>query len=98
MALFADGGVLSSKPYAASGAYVNRMSDYCKACIYDPKRKTGDAACPLNYLYWNYLDVNKARLRNNGRMALPYKNLAKITAKEKREMAQASKIFLNRFF
>lgn len=98
MALFADGGVLSSKPYAASGAYVNRMSDYCKACIYDPKRKTGDGACPLNYLYWNYLDVNKARLRNNGRMALPYKNLAKITAKEKREMAQASKIFLNRFF
>ena len=64
MALFADGGLLASKPYAASGAYINRMSDYCQNCEYDPKMRQGEKACPFNYLYWYFLIVNEERLIN----------------------------------
>eukprot|EP01037_Dinobryon_pediforme_P012758 gene12758-12855_t len=75
MVLFADGGVLASKPYAASGAYIDRMSDYCSGCFYDPKVKTGPKACPFNYLYWNFLIENEARLAQNPRLAMPYRTL-----------------------
>jgi deoxyribodipyrimidine photolyase-related protein len=75
MALYADGGLLASKPYAASGAYINRMSNYCGGCQYDPKAKTGTEACPFNYLYWDFLIRNRERLRSNPRMALPYRGL-----------------------
>ena len=61
MTLFADGGVLGSKPYAASGNYINRMSDYCKSCAYQVKLKTGKDACPFNALYWHFLDRNRGR-------------------------------------
>ena len=62
MALFADGGVVGSKPYAASGAYVNRMSDYCRSCAYKVKEPTGDAACPFNYLYWDFMARHRDKL------------------------------------
>ena len=75
MAVFADGGRMASKPYAASGAYINRMSDFCAACRYDVKQKSGPSACPFNYLYWAFLLRNEGRLRNNPRMAMPYRNL-----------------------
>ena len=75
MALFADGGIVGSKPYAASGAYIDRMSDYCGACRYDVKSKSGDAACPFNRLYWGFLERNRRRLRDNVRLAMPYKTL-----------------------
>ncbi|WGD32096.1 cryptochrome/photolyase family protein [Ancylobacter sp. WKF20] len=77
MALFADGGVLGSKPYAASGAYIDRMSDYCASCRYDPKVKSGPKACPFNYLYWDFLDRNRDKLARNPRLAMPYRNLAR---------------------
>jgi len=76
MALFADGGLLASKPYAASGAYIDRMSDFCAGCAYDVKQRSGPTACPFNYLYWAFLIRNEARLRGNPRMAMPYRNLA----------------------
>ena len=79
MAIFADGGLLGSKPYAASGAYIDRMSDYCGSCAYDPKVKTGQGACPFNPLYWDFLISNRDRLGNNPRMAMPYKNLDRMT-------------------
>ncbi len=79
MAIFADGGLLGSKPYAASGAYIDRMSDYCGSCAYDPKIKTGKGACPFNPLYWDFLIRNRDRLVNNPRMAMPYKNLNRMT-------------------
>ncbi|MBS0561029.1 MAG: cryptochrome/photolyase family protein, partial [Proteobacteria bacterium] len=76
MAIFADGGLLASKPYAASGAYIDRMSDYCTGCAFDPKQKAGPRACPFNYLYWEFLIRNETVLAGNPRMAMPYRTLA----------------------
>jgi deoxyribodipyrimidine photolyase-related protein len=83
MAIFADGGVMASKPYAASGAYINRMSDYCRSCAYDVRKKTGEGACPFNLLYWDFLMRNEERLRGNPRMAMPYRNLDRKDAKQR---------------
>jgi deoxyribodipyrimidine photolyase-related protein len=74
MALFADGGVLGSKPYAASGAYINRMSDYCRGCAYDVKDATGPKACPFNFLYWDFIARHAERFASNVRMAMPLRN------------------------
>lgn len=78
MILFADGGLLSSKPYAASGVYINKMSDYCKTCHYKVAIKNGDKACPFNYLYWDFLIRNEDKLRNNNRLGLVYKSLERM--------------------
>jgi deoxyribodipyrimidine photolyase-related protein len=72
MSQFADGGYLGTKPYAASGNYINRMSDYCASCVYDPKKRVGPDACPFNSLYWDFLDRNRDKLRDNRRLAQPY--------------------------
>ncbi|WP_421791658.1 cryptochrome/photolyase family protein [Hyphobacterium sp.] len=79
MALFADGGVMATKPYAASGAYINRMSDYCANCSYSVSQKNGDKACPFNYLYWNFMIENQDRLKGNQRLSMPYRNLSKMS-------------------
>jgi deoxyribodipyrimidine photolyase-related protein len=82
MAVFADGGRMASKPYAASGAYINRMSDFCPDCSYDVNRKTdregktGRKACPFNYLYWAFLIRNRHTLSGNPRLAMPYRTIA----------------------
>jgi deoxyribodipyrimidine photolyase-related protein len=73
MSQFADGGLLASKPYASSGNYINKMSDYCKGCAYSVSEKTGENACPFNYLYWDFLARNEARLRRNPRLANAYR-------------------------
>ena len=62
---------MASKPYASSGAYINRMSDFCGTCAYDVKKKTGPKACPFNYLYWAFLIHNQSHLDKNPRMAMP---------------------------
>ena len=82
MGLFADGGLLASKPYAASGNYINRMGTYCKGCRYSPKQRTGPQACPFNALYWDFLARHADGLRRNPRMALVMKQLEKIPAEE----------------
>jgi len=94
MALHADGGLLGSKPYAASGAYINRMSDYCKYCRYSPKLKLGVEACPFNYLYWHFMIVNEAQLKSNPRMAMPYRTLARMSRERRREIMQQANKFL----
>jgi len=76
MAVFADGGRMASKPYAASGAYIDRMSDFCGGCSYEVATKSGPKACPFNYLYWAFLIRNRERLAGNPRMAMPYRTLA----------------------
>jgi deoxyribodipyrimidine photolyase-related protein len=78
MALFADGGIVGSKPYAASGAYINRMSDYCRGCHYDVGDAVGPRACPLNFLYWDFMDRHAARFAGNQRMAMPLRNLERM--------------------
>jgi deoxyribodipyrimidine photolyase-related protein len=82
MALHADGGIVGTKPYISSGAYINRMSDFCRDCSLDVKSRTGENACPFNCLYWNFLHRHRARFRNNRRMALMYKNLERINGNE----------------
>jgi deoxyribodipyrimidine photolyase-related protein len=82
MGLFADGGRLASKPYAASGSYINRMSTYCRGCRYNPKQRTGPQACPFNALYWDFLARHGESLRRNPRMALVMKQLEKIPPDE----------------
>ena len=84
MATFADGGIIGSKPYAASGAYIDRMSDYCKPCRYDPKRRTGEGACPFNPLYWDFLIRNERKLGGNNRMAMVYRNLERLKPADRR--------------
>lgn len=69
MGLYADGGIMATKPYAAGGNYVDRMSDYCGDCRYDPKKRVGPDACPFTTLYWDFLDRNQDRLRENHRIA-----------------------------
>ena len=83
MATFADGGVVGSKPYAASGAYIDRMSDYCRGCRYDVKDRLGDNACPFNALYWDFLDRNLTRLRGQGRMIMPLRTLETMAETER---------------
>ncbi len=95
MALWADGGLLGSKPYAASGAYIDRMSDYCRACAYDVKAKSGETACPFNYLYWNFLITHEERLSRNPRLAMPYRTLAKMASARRAEVLADSARFLD---
>jgi deoxyribodipyrimidine photolyase-related protein len=73
MSQFADGGVIASKPYVSSGAYINRMSDYCKGCAYKVSQKTGEGACPFNTLYWHFLDRHRERFSSNPRMGNMYR-------------------------
>jgi deoxyribodipyrimidine photolyase-related protein len=95
MALHADGGLLGSKPYAASGSYINRMSDYCKDCGYSPTVKLGQGACPFNYLYWNFIIVNEDRLQGNPRMAMIYRTLKRMPEDKRRENVRQAETFLS---
>jgi deoxyribodipyrimidine photolyase-related protein len=94
MSQFADGGLLASKPYIASGAYINRMSDYCASCRYDVKLRTGATACPLNALYWNFLATHDERLRGNPRLTPMYRLYDKFDAQEKVRIADSARQFL----
>lgn len=96
MSQFADGGMLASKPYASSGAYINRMSDYCGSCRYDVKQRTGPDACPFNALYWDFIARNENRLRGNVRMVLPYKNWDRMVDADKIALRASAAQFLER--
>ena len=91
MSQFADGGVMASKPYVATGKYIQRMSNYCSNCRFDPAQATGDDACPFTTLYWDFLVRHKKELTGNNRMAMQLKNLTrKKTSELKKIQSQAS--------
>ncbi len=94
MALYADGGFLGSKPYASSGKYIDRMSNYCSHCTYNVKESTGEKACPFNYLYWNFLMENQERLQGNQRMSLIYSQMARMSEDKLKAMAEQAEAFL----
>ncbi|WP_064435835.1 cryptochrome/photolyase family protein [Pseudoalteromonas neustonica] len=77
MSQFADGGLIATKPYASSGNYINKMSDYCKGCHYNVKQKSEETACPFNSLYWLFMHTHEARLSRNPRIGMVYKNWQK---------------------
>jgi deoxyribodipyrimidine photolyase-related protein len=98
MATWADGGAMTTKPYAASGRYVERMSDHCRACRYQPGRRTGEDACPFTTLYWDFLDTHADRLAGNRRMQMALANLRRLPASERaaiRARAEAVRLELD---
>jgi deoxyribodipyrimidine photolyase-related protein len=84
MSQFADGGVMASKPYCATGAYIDRMSNACRGCRFDPRRADGPDACPFTTLYWDFLARHEKLLRKNPRLSMQLKNLARKDAAELR--------------
>lgn len=96
MALHADGGMLGSKPYAVSGAYINRMSDHCRGCAYDPHRREGPRACPFTLLYWRFLMEHEERLAGNERLAHNYETLARLPAERRARLHAGAEAFLAR--
>ncbi len=96
MSQFADGGVVGSKPYAASGNYINKMSDYCKGCAYSVKEKTGPKSCPFNALYWDFLIRNEKVLRSNPRMGQIYRNWDRLSDDKKAAYLETAAATLNK--
>jgi deoxyribodipyrimidine photolyase-related protein len=94
MSQFADGGRLASKPYAASGAYINRMSDYCRSCRYDVRQRTGPQACPFNALYWDFIDRHRAKIAGNPRMAQMVRTYDRFDPAERQRIAESAARFL----
>jgi len=96
MALFANGGRFTSKPYVASGAYIKRMSNYCSDCSYAPETRTGPKACPMTTLYWNFLDQHEQIFASNPRTALMVKNLQRMSTEERLAVkARAAQMLAN---
>lgn len=96
MILFADGGYLASKPYAAGGSYINKMSDYCKNCTYKVTKKNGPDACPFNYLYWDFLDRNREKLSSNHRIGMMYKTFERMGEDKQKAIRDDSQKFFSK--
>jgi deoxyribodipyrimidine photolyase-related protein len=93
MSQYADGGVMASKPYVATGKYIQRMSNYCTGCRFDPAESVGETACPFTTLYWDYLLRHEQALRGNQRMTMQLKNLQRLDATKRAAIqAQAARI------
>ncbi|UOR14391.1 cryptochrome/photolyase family protein [Qipengyuania aquimaris] len=94
MILYADGGKLASKPYAASGNYINKMSNYCSCCKYSPSKKTGEGACPFNPLYWHFMDRHRERLEKNPRIGRIYSTWDRMGEDKQAEYLESAEAFL----
>jgi len=94
MVLHADGGLMGSKPYCASGKYIDKMSDHCQHCRYSPKQMTGPKACPFNSLYWHFLETNAEQLNRNPRMKLIYGSLGRMKEEKREAIRQQAEQFL----
>jgi len=93
MSQFADDGLLATKPYVSSAAYINRMSNYCKGCHYDKKARTGDRACPFNALYWDFYQRHATKFSRNPRIGMAYRQLAKMTQQERLEISEQAMVW-----
>jgi deoxyribodipyrimidine photolyase-related protein len=91
MGTYGDGGMTATKPYVSGAAYIDRMSDYCKGCAFDPKRSTGEGSCPFTSLYWTFLERNAESLAGNIRLTMPYVALRKKSAKEREQLRARAK-------
>jgi deoxyribodipyrimidine photolyase-related protein len=89
-----DGGLLASKPYAASGAYIIRMSDYCGSCRYDVKQRTGSDTCPFNAPYWDFVARHRDRIGGDPRMAQMVRTYDKFSVDEKQRISDSATTFL----
>jgi deoxyribodipyrimidine photolyase-related protein len=87
----ADGGLIATKPYVSSAAYMNRMSDYCKGCAYDPQKKTGEDACPFNALYWDFFDRHAETFDGNRRLSMVYHQLNKMPDEQRKALRDQAK-------
>ena len=88
MSQFADGGLIATKPYAASGSYINKMSDYCKGCHYSVKERTTDNACPFNSLYWHFMQRHGDSFSRNPRTAMAYRSWEKMAVDVRKALLQ----------
>ena len=95
MSQFGDGGVIATKPYVSSGAYIDRMSDYCRKCPYDVKKRIGPDACPFNALYWDFLARHEDTLRSNPRLRGPYRSWDRFAAATQNEVRAQAAGFLD---
>ncbi len=95
MALYADHGIIATKPYAASGNYINKMSDYCKSCHYNVQQKTGDNACPLNSLYWRFLHIHEKKLSKNPRIRMIYRSWDQLSEHQRQEVLDRAQYCLD---
>ncbi|MBC7554083.1 MAG: cryptochrome/photolyase family protein, partial [Taibaiella sp.] len=95
MSQFADGGIIGTKPYTSSAAYIDKMSHYCGSCYYKKALKTGDRACPFNSLYWNFYDRHQHKLAKNPRIGMVYNLWQKMDPKVKSEILQQAEFYLN---
>ncbi|MCX7868443.1 MAG: cryptochrome/photolyase family protein [Terrimicrobiaceae bacterium] len=96
MSLHADGGLMATKPYAASASYISKMSDYCRGCAYDPSKKSGPGACPFNLLYWDFYNRHSRRFRSNPRTAVMVKMWEKRPPSEREAILSQAAEFLDR--
>jgi deoxyribodipyrimidine photolyase-related protein len=94
MSQFADGGYLASKPYAASGAYIDRMSNYCRGCRYKVKQRTGPDSCPFNSMYWDFLSRHRLRFEGNPRMAQMYRTYDRFSDADRAAIHERARAFL----
>ncbi len=96
MSQYSDGGTMASKPYVASGKYLQRMTNHCRGCRYDPARSTGANACPFTTLYWDFLARHESALRSNPRMAMQLRNLARLDVEARRAIADQAEAWRRR--
>jgi deoxyribodipyrimidine photolyase-related protein len=94
MVLHADGGFMATKPYAAGSGYISRMSNYCAGCRYKTEVKTGEEACPFNYLYWDFYARHEKRFARNPRVGMALKTLAKKSPAERKAISESAQKFL----
>jgi deoxyribodipyrimidine photolyase-related protein len=96
MSQFADGGIVGTKPYTSSAAYINKMSNYCSGCHYNFKEKYGERGCPFNTLYWDFLIRHRKLLEKNPRIGMGYRNIDKMSAEEVAKITAKAAEVLNR--